>query len=182
MSHPQPPPNPERRDFFKRAGAVTIGGVISAVPVIAGMAVALDPLRRKAQAGEPVRITTLDTLPADGIPRKFSVVADRSDAWNKFPHVPIGAVYLRRVGEKKIEAFNAVCPHAGCFVDFVAARNGFFCPCHNSSFAVNGSIADSRSPSPRALDALTVEIRNDAEVWVIFQNFRAGQAEKAPVA
>jgi menaquinol-cytochrome c reductase iron-sulfur subunit len=182
MSELEHPADPERRDFFKRASALILGGVAGAVPVAAGVAVFLDPLQRKAQTGEPVRITTLDALPADGVPRRFSVVADRSDAWNRFPKVPIGAIYLRRSDEKTVEAFNAVCPHAGCFVDFLGDRNAFFCPCHNSSFALNGSIADPKSPSPRAMDSLKVEIRNAGEIWVTFQNFRAGQAEKVPLA
>jgi Rieske Fe-S protein len=67
-------------------------------------------------------------------------------------------------------------------VDYVPARNGFFCPCHNSTFKLDGAIADSKSPSPRAMDSLPVEIRGGKEVWVKFQNFRAGLAEKVPVA
>ena len=110
------------------------------------------------------------------------MVANRSDAWNKYPHVPVGAVYLRRTGDKTIQALNVVCPHAGCFVDYVEDRKSFLCPCHSSSFALNGTIADPKSPSARPLDSLEVEIRNGAEIWVKFQNFRAGQAEKTPVA
>ena len=64
------------------------------------------------------RVTTLDSIPNDGLPRKFPIIASRTDAWNKFPDAPIGAIYLRRTGEKKVEALNVVCPHAGCFVDF----------------------------------------------------------------
>lgn len=174
--------DPARRDFFKKASAIMLGGVAGSIPAAAGLAVFFDPLRRKGAAGEFARVTTLEALPADGVPRKFSIVAERSDAWNKFPQVPIGAVYLRRTAEKQVEAFNAICPHAGCFVDFLAARNVFFCPCHNSSFAPDGAIADPKSPSPRALDALQVELRNESEIWVLFQNFRAGEAEKVPLA
>ena len=38
-----------------------------------------------------------------------------------------------------------------------------------------------KSPSPRGLDELEVEIRSDNEIWVKFQNFRAGEKEKIPV-
>ncbi len=175
-------PSSDRREFFKKASAIVLGGVSTAVPIAAGVQFLLDPLGRKAGAGEPVRVTTLDALPVDGVPRQFAIVAGRSDVWNRYPASPIGAVYLRRVTENKIEALHAGCPHAGCFVDYAAGRSGFFCPCHNSSFALDGKISDAKSPSPRAMDTLEVEVRNGTEVWVKFQNFQAGHAEKVPVA
>ena len=82
-----------------------------------------------------------------------------------------------QAGEKKLEVLNAACPHANCFVDFVMKSKGFYCPCHNSAFAADGKISDPKSPSPRDLDSLEWEIRGK-EVWVKFQNFRAGHKEK----
>lgn len=173
-----------RRGFMKCLAAGGIGAVLGLVPLGTGLATFFDPLSRRGESGSSghaVRVTTLDALPADGIPRKFPVLANRVDAWNKFSNVPIGAVYLRRTPEK-IEALNVVCPHAGCFVDFISARGKFLCPCHNSLFAIDGKIDDPSSPSPRGLDTLEAEVRNEREVWVTFQNFEAGKAEKIPVA
>ena len=133
-----------------------------------------DPLRKKAKAGEFVFVASLTALPEDGLPRKFPVIAGHTDAWNKFPPAPVGAVYLRRTG-KTVEALNVVCPHAGCFVDFNSETKSFLCPCHNSTFALNGKISDPSSPSPRAMDKLSAQIRNGTEVWVKFQNFQAGE-------
>lgn len=176
MSH-----QPERRSFLKKAAAVLLGGITLLVPMLAGLAVFIDPLRRKTEAGGFVRVASLNSLPEDGVPRKFPVLADQTDAWNRTTAAPVGAVYLRRLPGDRVEALNVVCPHAGCFVDFVAARKGYLCPCHNSLFALNGDIADAKSPSPRGLDELAVEIRNQSEVWVKFQNFRAGVKEQLPV-
>jgi quinol---cytochrome c reductase iron-sulfur subunit, bacillus type len=169
-----------RRDFLKKASCVVIGGVITAVPLIAGVRVIMDPLRHKAAGGQKVKVTTIDSLPKDGEPRKFAILASRSDAWNRFPDAPIGAIYLRRTGENSVEAMNVVCPHAGCFVDFRPEKKAFFCPCHNSLFAIDGKIADPRSPAPRGLDTLKTEIKGN-EIWVEFQNFRTGMAEKTPL-
>ena len=171
-----------RRDFLKKACAAGIGTAIVLVPVGAGLATLFDPLRRKGSAGEKVFVTSLDSLPQDGLPQKFAILASRLDAWNSFPNAPVGAVYLRRTGDKQVEALNVVCPHAGCFVDFRQEKKDFFCPCHNSSFALDGKIADRKSPAPRGLDGLEVEIRNDKEVWVKFQNFQTGHARRIPVA
>ena len=175
-------PRTSRRGFLKKFLAVVLGGVATIIPVAAGLAVFLDPLRRKSSSKNFVRVATLDALSDDGAPRKFSVLADRVDAWNKFSNVPIGAVYLRRTEGDKVEALNVVCPHAGCFVDFKSERGQFLCPCHNSVFAPDGKIADASSPAARGMDSLEVELRNGKEIWVKFQNFRAGQGGKIPVA
>jgi menaquinol-cytochrome c reductase iron-sulfur subunit len=176
------PENPDRRGFLTKALAAVIGGIVGLFPALAGLTVILDPLRRKTQASGLARVASLDALPNDGVPRKFRVVADRQDAWNKFNNVPVGAVYLRRTGEKTVEAYNVVCPHAGCFVDYMPERKSYLCPCHNSTFAVDGKMNDPKSPSPRGLDTLEVEVRDGGEIWVKFQNFQAGHKEKVPVA
>ena len=172
-------PTPNRRGFFKEAAALLIGGISTVVPLVSGIIVFFDPLRRKSKVGDFVYVAPVSALAEDGLPRKFPVIAAHTDAWNKLPPSPIGAVYLRRVGQG-VEAFNVACPHAGCFVDFVADKKSYLCPCHNSMFGLDGKIADPRSPSPRAMDKLVAEVRDGAEIWVKFQNFRAGEAERIP--
>jgi menaquinol-cytochrome c reductase iron-sulfur subunit len=179
---PDAPEQPERREFLTKAAAVAIGSVVTLVPVGAGLVTALDPLRRRAGGGGFVHVTSLSALPNDGKPRRFQIVADRVDAWNKYSQVPVGAVYLRRVAEARVEALNVTCPHAGCPVEFKEDGPSFLCPCHVSRFHLDGTLADANSPSPRGLDSLEVEIRNETEVWVAFQNFEAGKATKVPIA
>jgi menaquinol-cytochrome c reductase iron-sulfur subunit len=169
-----------RRGFFSRTAAVVFSAAAIAIPAVSALFVIFDPLRKRGGGTQGfVRIATLSSLPNDGVPRKFPVLATRSDAWTKYPNVPIGAVYLRRTGESVVEALNVVCPHAGCFVDFSAEKSCYLCPCHNSSFALSGQINDKKSPSPRSLDTLEIQVRGE-EIWVRFQNFRAGTAEKIP--
>jgi Rieske Fe-S protein len=178
MAHLPPPSQNSRRNFLVRAGAVAIGAVTMLVPAVSGLLVLLNPLRRKAAGADAVRVASLKALPANGEPRKFPVLATKVDAWTRTPDVPVGAVYLRRVGDKEVKAFNVVCPHAGCFVDYQAAQNHYHCPCHDSTFALDGKVLDPKSPSPRALDELAVEIRHGDEIWVKFQNYRAGVKER----
>jgi len=181
MANSEVPLQPDRRNFLTKISAVVIGGLITLVPPLAGLFVFLDPLRRKTEDGGAVLVTSLSALPENGEPRKFSIVATKVDAWNRSPNVPVGAVYLQRLKGDHVRALNVVCPHAGCFVDYRGAQNHFHCPCHNSSFALDGKVLDPKSPSPRALDELKVEVRNGTEIWVTFQNFRAGVHEKIPV-
>lgn len=175
-------PNPERRSFLKRASAATLGALALLSPVAVGVRTFLAPLRRQnAVSDGMVRVAVLSALPLDGTPRKFPIVASRQDVWTHYPQAPVGAVYLRRVGGEKVEALSVICPHAGCFVDYAAERKGFLCPCHNSTFAVDGKVNDPRSPSSRALDQLDTEIRHGEEVWVRFERFRTGVAGKVPI-
>ncbi|HAB15775.1 MAG TPA: Rieske (2Fe-2S) protein [Verrucomicrobiota bacterium] len=183
MSAPDSPDAQPRRTFVKEAAAVVVGGVATAVPLVAGICVWLDPLRKStgAAGAEFSRITNLDALPADGVPRKFTVVADRTDAWTRTPNVPVGALYLTRTGDRQVTALQCICPHAGCFLEYLPQAKEFLCPCHNSTFAVDGKINAPSSPSPRDMDSLEVELRGN-EVWVRFQNFQAGHREKRAVA
>lgn len=173
----------DRRHFLRKAVALLIGGVVSLFPLVAGLVVFLDPLRRKGAASDFVRITSLEAVPADGMPRLFQVVRDRTDAWNRFPNEPVGAVYLRNV-DGKVTAFNAECPHAGCLVAFLGDHKIFKCPCHNSRFQENGErINPLHCPSPRGLDPLDVELRDQAGnqvVWVKFEQFLAGTSTRIP--
>ncbi len=172
----------DRRGFLTKAAAVAVGAIVSLFPFAAGLFSFADPLRRKGAGGGErfLRVANASAVPTDGTPRQFPVLANRVDAWNEFPNEPIGAVYLRRLGDGTIEAFNAICPHAGCFVAYADSRKVFQCPCHNSAFALDGGIIQP-SPSPRALDKLEckIEAANDQkEVWVKFENFFTGIAEQ----
>ena len=174
-SAPQP-----RREFLKTAACVALGGCALAAPIGAAVIVLAHPLKSKG-IPLPVRITTLSALPLNGAPRFFQVVTERRDAWTKFPANAIGAVFLRRISETEVIAFNASCPHLGCAVEFRGERDAFYCPCHDSEFVKTGEVRG-KSPSRRGLDTLRVEVREGAEVWVYFENFKAGIAEKISLA
>lgn len=128
-----------------------------------------------------VRVASLDELPSDGIPRSFPVYASGVEVWNKLFGKPVGAVFLRRTVADGLVAFNAACPHAGCRVDYEPGRKGYLCPCHKSSFTLEGKIADPKSQALRGLDGLKVELRDGQEVWVHFQDFHPGHAEQYPI-
>jgi Rieske Fe-S protein len=184
MSSPEAPSgNGEvapRREFLKASACVALGACALAAPVGAVIVVLAHPLRAKG-IPLPVKLTTLAALPLNGPPRLFQVVTERRDAWTKFPANAIGSVFLRRIGEREVIAFNSACPHLGCSVEFRPERDSFYCPCHDSEFARTGEVRGV-SPSRRGLDTLRVEIRDEHDVWVYFENFKTGIAEKVSVA
>lgn len=171
----------QRRGFVVKLAAISLGVLAYAVPVAAAAISFFNPWRQKGEAGQLLRMASLEALPEDGTPRKFPVVMDRIDAWNRFPNEPVGAVFLRRT-ERGVEAIHVVCPHAGCFVGYDPQKKEFYCPCHGAHFALDGTRLDENSPSPRDLDTLQVEVRNDSEVWVKYENYRTGTPQKVAEA
>jgi Rieske Fe-S protein len=183
-----------RRSFFARLGAIVLGGILTVFPFAAGWGVFSAPLRRRSTAPDGgkvpeaegfVPICPLDSLPADGSPHAFAVVADIVDAWSRAVNERIGEVFLSRTekdGKPHVTAFTATCPHLGCAVEFDAAEERFECPCHESGFAKDGKKLF--GPSLRDLDRLDAEVRDEGgtqQVWVRFERFRAGVAERKPV-
>ncbi len=172
------PATSPRRGVLKALVALVTGAAAYAVPVLAGIVGFLNPLGGKSQSSGFRRLATVDMLPEDGTPVQVTVVADRTDAWNRFPNEPIGGVFLRRLPSGEVLALHVVCPHAGCTVQYQASEKKLFCPCHVASFDLDGKRTDANSPSPRDMDTLDVEIRNDSEIWVRFVNYRTGIPEK----
>ena len=174
-----------RRSFL----AVVTGALAMLVPLGAGIASFLTPLFRKSKSPQ-VRIALLSQVPDDGLPRYFPVVADREDAWNRYPQQRIGAVYLvREVGEKIPTAFTAKCPHAGCFIGYSFGDAHFNCPCHTSAFNLDGTrVRGDEEVSPRDMDKLPVELKDlelkdgqtATEVFVEFIDFQTGHKEQHP--
>ena len=179
-----------RRGFFKIASFV-LGAIVGVGPAFIGLVAFLDPLRRTpakpkshretSNGGKAamIRVASVDALSV-GAPQRFLVIGDQIDAWNFTPDQPIGAVYIEKLPGATLRVFNTTCPHAGCSV----ACNGteFRCPCHNSSFNLDGSklVSDSgrENPSPRDLDSLAYVVRDDGSIWVEFKNFYTGKHEK----
>lgn len=175
-----PPHEPPRRNFLAEAASILIGGLVGLVPIAAGIAFFFDPILRKRQTmrGQTedgfLSVAKISDLPKDGTPLRFSIIADKIDAWNLFKQQTVGTVYLRNV-EGNVIAFNDVCPHLGCKIDYKSSNNSFFCPCHASAFKLDG--AKSNPIPPRDMDALEVREIN-GEVWVKYQNFKRGVEKK----
>ena len=53
--------------------------------------------------------------------------------------MPAGQEVVLRLTSAGILALSNVCPHLGCKVRWEAPRNRFFCPCHEGTFAPDGT-------------------------------------------
>ena len=170
----------DRREFMVKAGSIVFGGLVVVAPVGAGLMTLISPMLSKSSDGLNVLLATIGDLPADGTPKRFDVVAEKTDGWMKYPPKPIGGVFLRKVSDTEVVAFNSSCPHAGCSVGFKSALQSFHCPCHDSTFEIDGSRGEV-CVSARGLDELQVDgakLAENGEVWVTFVNYKAGVSEE----
>ena len=182
------PPGASKSAELPRRGflgflSVTVGGLFGLVLAVPGAAYVLSPLRKRGEAGEFHGLTKLSQLEV-GVPRAFAIVQERQDAWVKYPREPIGSVWLIRQpkGSKpEVVAMTAECPHLGCAVNLTADGKKFLCPCHTSTFSLEGK-PENQVP-PRPMDRLDVQFSQDAdpEIRVKFERFRSQSEERIPL-
>lgn len=177
-SKPPKPPEAQGTSPTTSRRTLTLATALGAcafAAVAAGPAInlALAPLQSRKSGGRWVRAVRLDQL-EEGKPRRVAIVDDRKDAWTIERNVELGSVWLVRQGQKVV-AFSAVCPHLGCSVNAVEARDGnapgFACPCHTSAFDAGGKRTS--GPAPRDLDILETRVE-DGHVSIDFRRFRIG--------
>ena len=174
---------PNRRDLF-RLGAIALGNVFALALAVPGVRFLLDPLGKAGGVGEFRPLTRLDQLKV-GEPRAFAIIAERRDAWVKYPREPVGSVWLIRQPEGSKEpvlALSAECPHLSCPVGLAPDRETFLCPCHQASFSFDGGKLN--EVAMRGMDSLPVQLSadSDPEVLVKFERFQPQSAEKKPLA
>ncbi|MFY9256014.1 MAG: Rieske (2Fe-2S) protein [Fuerstiella sp.] len=181
-----------RRNILVEGLTAILSFLLVAVPSTLGGIYFLDPILRRNKAGSAgggelegfIKLAiTSDSVPEDGTPVAVTVQSDLDDAWNRFKDVPVGSIWLRKNPDGRILVFNSVCPHLGCSVDYRRNEGDFFCPCHTSSFDLDGQ--KTNEVPPRAMDTLELLTATNGavseggqELWVKYQNFRRATAEK----
>jgi len=75
------------------------------------------------------------------------VTSEKSIAW------------VVKQSDNEIVAFSPRCPHLGCAVHWVAKQNAFFCPCHASTFSIEGQVLG--GPAQRSLDRFEAKVEGD---------------------
>lgn len=145
---------PDRRGVIKAAGAVGVAAALAGCSEYGAKQPAAD-----APAQAPV------TVPAVG----GGGGAAPADALAQVSDIPVGggvvfadaAVVVTQPTAGSLQAFSAVCTHQGCLVN--AVKDGkILCPCHGSSFNLDGTVAG--GPAPKALAAKAITVQGGAVV------------------
>jgi menaquinol-cytochrome c reductase iron-sulfur subunit len=156
----------ERRTFLGVVigAGMTIFGIIAAIPLLR---FALFPLNAKA-----ADVAWSDVGPAADFqslaePVQKLVTVEQRDGWRE--NVSQKPVYVTKGKQGQVTVLTAICPHLGCQVAWSGEKKGFFCPCHGSLFAPDGSRIS--GPTPRGMDSLETAVQG-GELKVRYQYFR----------
>jgi menaquinol-cytochrome c reductase iron-sulfur subunit len=162
----QPPEFPGRRSFLVvliGLGAAVVGALLS-VPLVM---YAVDPLFRKtspksySDAGPISQFDHL-TQPAEPV-----IPVTRTDGWRVITSQEPIYVLPPDVGQHRV--LSTVCPHLGCEVEWRDGEKRFYCPCHGSVFAEDGTLIS--GPAPRGMDYLDSKV-SDGRLQVEYEYFR----------
>jgi Rieske Fe-S protein len=92
-----------------------------------------------------------------GIPEEWVFRRNRTDGWKVVSEKT--TAWVVRKSDREIVAFGPRCPHLGCPYHWETASRAFLCPCHASTFSIDGEVLT--GPAPRALDRYETKIESD---------------------
>ncbi len=153
-----------RRTFLLRLG----GGVIGTVYVLG-----LIP-RGKSSAGVSASggsATTTDTSSTVASPpaqaTKIGTMAQLQSAGSLTYTDPASGdpAVVVGLGAQSLAAYDAVCTHAGCTVQWDPAQKVLFCPCHGAAFDAANNAAVLQGPAPSPLPKLQVTVTADGGIY-----------------
>lgn len=149
---------PDRRGFLK-AATCALGGGLGLVIAVPALRVCVAPTNAETVTtpSDPIDVGALERIKVGAPWQRLDVIAPLvKDAWTTAHDVALGAAWIRRPSEQKLEALSSVCPHLGCAVGFDGKT--FLCPCHNSKWSDTGALVAATGPAKRDLDPLPIEV------------------------
>lgn len=141
-AHPEVPPPMDRRSFLVWAAAASLGASVLFMGATVVQAI-IPPSRSiegKTKMGK-LPIAKVADLKA-GVP----VLAEYGD----------DVLFVVKNDESSFSVFDAACPHVRCKLQYNPATNEFDCPCHASSFTIEGKRIS--GPAPRDMYSATFEV------------------------
>jgi menaquinol-cytochrome c reductase iron-sulfur subunit len=142
---------PTRRTFYSVMIA-GLGGLITAA--LAAPAAAYLLIRPKSQKqSDFVPAADLAQLTV-GKPEEVVFRRTRVDGWRVLNEK--STAWVLRKDEQNVVAFAPQCTHLGCAYHWDEKENNFLCPCHTSTFSIDGNVLS--GPAPRPLDRLNTKI------------------------
>ncbi|MBV8842275.1 MAG: ubiquinol-cytochrome c reductase iron-sulfur subunit [Bryobacterales bacterium] len=145
--------NLTRRSFYI---AVTnmLGGLIAAAAAIPA-AFYLITKPRKPVGKEWIEVADISGLQM-GVPEEIVYNRERVDGWRKIDEKT--STWVVRTSQDTVVAYTPACTHLGCAYHWDNTMKQFECPCHGSSFSIDGKVT--AGPAPRPLDQYATRIED----------------------
>jgi menaquinol-cytochrome c reductase iron-sulfur subunit len=140
-----------RRTFYS-AVIAGLGGLMTAA--LAAPAAAYLLIRPKSQKqSDFVPAADLSQLTV-GKPEEVVFRRTRVDGWRVLNEK--STAWVLRKDDRNVIAFAPQCTHLGCAYHWDEKEQNFLCPCHTSTFSIDGTVLT--GPAPRPLDRLVTKI------------------------
>ena len=176
LGRPAPPPRRaaaelSRRQFLVRAGGAAVGlvWVLALLPRLApprtgttanlnepspnpGASPTGTPTTAPTPSGTP--IGTVSQLQQSGGSLQFNVPS------NGDPGLAIG------LGGNNVVAYDAVCTHAGCTVQYDSSQKLIYCPCHGAEYDPAHHAQVVAGPAPTPLTQVNAQVGPDGTIYV----------------
>jgi menaquinol-cytochrome c reductase iron-sulfur subunit len=146
--------NDDRRSFLLTF-IYGLWGLITAALAVPAAGYLLLPPRAK-KGGEWVQAGDLTAL-QPGTPEEVRFRRNRVDGWKVTSEK--STAWLVKSPDNKVVAFAPQCTHLGCVYHWDEGNQNFLCPCHTSTFSLDGKVL--AGPAPRPLDRYEVKVDGD---------------------
>lgn len=149
---------PNRRNFFTGAIYGLWGLITAAVALPAGAYLLIVPRPRRPD--DFIEVADLKQL-KEKDPEEIVFRRNRRDGWKVTSEK--SSAWVVKMSEDKAIAYVPSCTHLGCAFHWDERNNNFLCPCHTSTFSIEG--APLAGPALRPLDRYDVQVR-DGKLFV----------------
>src|SRR4051794_36797505 len=148
---PDQPQGQGRRKFYLTV-TYALWAVITGALTIPAAVYLLFPPKSKKGSGW-VEAGDIGHLKPDA-PEEFVFRRTRVDGWKIINEK--STAWVVRHGSSKVVAFAPGCTHLGCAYSYDDKNKEFLCPCHTSTFGLDGKVLT--GPAPRPLDRYEVKV------------------------
>ena len=147
-----------RRNFFLALIYGLWGLIAAALGLPAAAYLLLPPRARKepewVEAGSLAQLQT-------GVPEQVVFRRNRVDGWKVSSEKT--SVWVLKKADNQVLAFAPQCTHLGCGYHWDEQKRHFLCPCHSSTFSIDGAVLS--GPAPRPLDRYLVKL-DGQKLWL----------------
>jgi menaquinol-cytochrome c reductase iron-sulfur subunit len=145
------PAEPTRRQFHLTF-IYSLSAAMAAMVSIPAFAYLFLPPRAHREE-QWVDAADLTQLPLNN-PQEVSYRTTKVDGWKVSSEK--ATAWVVKTADNQAIAFGPQCTHLGCAYHWDEGKKNFLCPCHTSSFAIDGRVLG--GPAPRPLDRYAVKI------------------------
>ena len=143
------------RRVFHLAVIYGLWGLMTSALAIPAAIYLLFPPRAKGKS-DWIDVGDISQIPVKD-PEEVVFRRNRVDGWKVTSEKT--TAWVVKLSDKEVVAYSPQCTHLGCAYHWDERNNNFLCPCHTSTFDLEGKVL--MGPAPRPLDRFDVKVEGN---------------------